>query len=126
MSHNMNTNLKALSIRQPWAWMILHAGKDIENRARPTQFRGRFLIHAARTMTLEEWEKARVLAPSLPVPALLERGGIVGEAELVDCVGWSASPWYAGGCAYVLANVKPLPFRPCQGALGFFDPKFRR
>lgn len=22
----------ALSIRQPWAWAILHAGKDIENR----------------------------------------------------------------------------------------------
>ena len=24
--------MKALSIRQPWAWAILHAGKDIENR----------------------------------------------------------------------------------------------
>lgn len=33
----------ALSIRQPWAWHILHSGKDIENRDWPTKFRGRVL-----------------------------------------------------------------------------------
>lgn len=32
--------MKALSIRQPWAWLILHAGKDIENRVWQTRFRG--------------------------------------------------------------------------------------
>lgn len=44
--------MKALSIRQPWAWMILHAGKDIENREWPTRFRGRVLIHASKAAAL--------------------------------------------------------------------------
>ena len=39
--------MKALSIRQPWAWLILHGGKDIENRTWATKLRGRVLIHAA-------------------------------------------------------------------------------
>jgi hypothetical protein len=47
--------MKALSIRQPWAWLILHAGKDIENRDRKPRnpalhFRGSFLIHAGLTL----------------------------------------------------------------------------
>ena len=50
--------MKALSIRQPWAWMILYAGKDIENREWPTRFRGRVLIHASKGMTHDEWEDA--------------------------------------------------------------------
>jgi hypothetical protein len=48
--------MKALSIRQPWAWLILNAGKDIENRDWPTHFRGRFLIHASKGMTHDEYE----------------------------------------------------------------------
>ena len=47
-----------LSIRQPWAWLILNAGKDIENREWPTRFRGRVLIHASKGMTHDEWEDA--------------------------------------------------------------------
>lgn len=38
----------ALSIRQPWASLILKAGKDIENRCWQTKVRGRVLIHAAK------------------------------------------------------------------------------
>lgn len=33
--------VKALSVRQPWAWAIVHAGKDVENRNWPTPHRGR-------------------------------------------------------------------------------------
>lgn len=49
------TSIKALSIRQPWAWLILWAGKDIENRSRRFHFRGRFLIHASAGMTRNEY-----------------------------------------------------------------------
>lgn len=38
--------MKALSIRQPWAWLILHGGKDMENRSRRTHMRGRICVHA--------------------------------------------------------------------------------
>lgn len=50
----------------------------------------------------------------------MQRGGVVGEAELVDCVRESESPWFVGEYGFVLRNVKPLPFTPCAGALGFF------
>lgn len=38
----------ALSIRQPWAWLIINGGKDIENRDWPTKFRSRILVHAGK------------------------------------------------------------------------------
>jgi len=50
--------MKALTIRQPWAWAIFHAGKDIENRDWPTRLRGRIAIHAAKGMTRDEYESA--------------------------------------------------------------------
>jgi hypothetical protein len=113
-----------LSIRQPWAWLICNAGKDIENRSWPTKFRGRVLIHAGKGMTSDEYEDAGICAAdsgiSLPPFESLERGGIVGEAEIVDCVTRSESAWFFGPYGFVLRNAKPLPFFPCKGALGFF------
>ncbi len=37
-----------LSIRQPWAWLIVNGYKDIENRTWSTRFRGKVLIHAGK------------------------------------------------------------------------------
>jgi hypothetical protein len=117
---------RALSIRQPWAWLIAHGYKDIENRSRRTRFRGRFLIHASATMTRADYAACMIFIASMegtwrvPAPDLLPRGGIVGEAEILDCVADSKSPWFTGEYGYVLANQKTLPFHPCKGALGFF------
>lgn len=125
--------MKALSIRQPWAWLILNAGKDIENRDWPTLLRGRILIHASKVMTRNEYEDALMTAKSisldhpfpegltLPAPEELHRGGIVGSVEIVDCVQESASPWFFGEFGFVLKEARSLPFYPYKGALGFFD-----
>lgn len=122
----------ALSIRQPWAWLITHAGKDIENRDWRTTFRGPVLIHASRGMTRDEFDAAAIFCSGLdheiPFPLFdqlkkSECGGIVGQAEIVDCVTQSGSPWFCGHYGFVLKNAKPLPFQPCKGALGFFKPK---
>lgn len=122
-------NFPALSIRQPWAWLILNAGKDIENRCWQTHFRGWFLIHAAKGMTRREYDDVRAWLPEigrsaaaahLPEYHALERGGIVGMAKLGNCVRGSSSPWFVGEWGFVLDEVKPLPFTPCKGALGFF------
>ncbi len=48
------------------------------------------------------------------------RGGIVGTAEIVDCVEASNSPWFVGPFGLVLENVQPMPFIPVKGALGLF------
>jgi hypothetical protein len=120
-----------LSIRQPWASSIVLGDKRHENRTWPTRFRGRFYIHAAKGWTGDERQdwldfiEDRNLKPHLGGMAGLKfrdlpLGGIIGHADLVDCVTSSESPWFIGPYAFVLANVKPLPFTPCKGALGFF------
>ncbi len=116
--------MKALSIRQPWAWLILHAGKDVENREWPTRFRGRFLIHASKGMTSDEYfDVAYQLYGKIVLPPFdkLERGGIVGSAELVACINDGASEWFYGPYGFILRDPTPLPFRPYKGQLGFFE-----
>ena len=125
--------MKAISIRQPWAWLIIHGGKDIENRDWPTKVRGRVLIHAAKGMTRDEYGTALGTAllaanrdsghASIAVPAMssVDRGGIIGSVEIVDCVSASPSPWFFGRFGFVLRNPIALPFRPMRGMLGFFD-----
>lgn len=103
--------LPCLSIRQPWAWRILNEGKDVENRDWPTRFRGTFLIHASKGVDTEDRDEVR--AKAMPL------GGIVGRADIVDCVTASDSKWFFGRYGFVLENVRPLPFIPCRGALGF-------
>lgn len=126
----------ALTIRQPWAWAILVAGKDVENRTWPTSYRGPIAIHAARGMTHLEWCQfldfyrhsvgwhtgVHIDGPPLPEPAELVRGAIVGTAEVVDCVTEHPSPWFEGPRGFVLDNVVALPEPiPCKGALGLWD-----
>lgn len=116
--------MRALSIRQPWAWLIVNGHKDIENRQWKTHQRGKILVHAAKGMTRDEYEIAQAIAAEqgveLPPFEDLERGGIVGEVEIVACVDVDASPWFFGEWGFVLKNAAPLPFRPYKGALGFF------
>lgn len=117
----------ALSIRQPWAWLITAGHKDIENRTWATKFRGPVLIHAGKGMTRVEYDNcdwtSRDLGVCLPHFLALQRGGIVGMAEIVDCVESSDSPWFTGPYGFVIRNARPLPFQPCKGALNFFEPK---
>ena len=120
----------ALSIRQPWAWAILHAGKRIENRSwqavsRGLSHRGPFCIHAASGMTRAEYESARAFifkasGIQAPLPFGLDRGGIIGVASVVDIVTDSDDPWFMGARGLVLDDVRPVEFIPCRGMLGFF------
>jgi hypothetical protein len=122
--------MKALSIRQPWAWLIVHAGKDIENREWRHGYRGEFLIHAAKGMTRDDYDDAldfadEVTGSRVRVPAFeeLERGGIVGVARLVDVLSPKGQRygWHVPGqFGFVLRDVRPLPFLPCKGALNFW------
>lgn len=113
--------MKALSIMQPWSWLIAEGHKNIENRSWPTNFRGRFLIHAGKRHDgpKSEWDW-----PDIAQPCGFEYGGIVGEAEIIACVRDHPSKWFQGEWGFVITNSKPLPFRPCRGQLGFFIPNF--
>lgn len=117
--------MKALSIRQPWAWLIVNGYKDIENRDWWTGFRGPILIHAGKGMTRDEYEDCLFTAEAngvtLPAFNELERGGVVGQAIITNCLRESESPWFFGRYGFVLTGAQPLPFRPLRGQLGFFE-----
>lgn len=111
--------MKALSIQQPWAWAILHAGKNIENRQWNTRHRGEFAIHASAL-----GQRYAPLPNGISAPPLndLPASAIVGVAEVEDVITASDSPWFLGKYGFVLANVRPLaqPI-PCKGNLYFWD-----
>jgi hypothetical protein len=104
--------VKILSIRQPWAYLITQGSKDIENRSWPTKYRGPFLVHASLNI-----DKKDCLDHGLD-RADLQIGGVVGMAEIVDCVQKHRSKWFTGPCGFVLRNRKALPFVNWIGRLG--------
>lgn len=122
--------MRALSILQPWAWLITNGLKDIENRVWRTSYRGEFLVHAGKGFDAEGYQALRhdpVFALALTgMPsgsAEFARGGIVGSAVLADCVEDHDSEWFNGPYGFVLRDARVLPFQPCRGMLNFFDPK---
>ena len=117
--------MKAISINQPWAWLIVNGYKDIENRSWATKVRGEVLIHASKKIDENfcyfTWEN--VIGDSIPTN--LFTGGIIGKVDIVDCVDKSDSPWFFGKYGFVLKNGKQLlKPRICKGALGFFIPDY--
>ena len=92
--------MKALSIKQPWASLIAHGIKNIENRTWKTHFRGKIYIHASAkdfgslsqalnqdqwSKTIERWDSDYF--PNRPLSA------IIGEVEIIDCVQDHPSIW---------------------------------
>lgn len=121
--------IPALSIRQPWAWLIVHGHKDIENRNWPTRFRGPLLVHAGRTMTrryhsavIANLVRRGLCPPELPTWDNLPLGGLVGWTHLADCVTDHPSPWKdaVSRHGFVLRDSRPIAFVPCKGQLGIF------
>ena len=121
--------MKALSIRQPWAWLIINAGKDIENREWQSTFTGPCFIHAAKAMTRADYDACQLFLAGnpdlehivLPLPGELERGGIVGRVYIAGCATESDSPWYCGPFGYELESPVATEFTPWKGRLGFFN-----
>lgn len=116
--------MKALSIRQPYAWLIVNGHKDVENRTWRTSYRGPVLIHAGKNYPKGEHAFYSDGYRGRGYPADRESmiGGIVGIATITGCVTSSDSKWWIGPVGFTLADARPLPaVIPCKGELGFFD-----
>jgi hypothetical protein len=121
--------MKALSIRQPWAELILQGRKTIELRTWQTNHRGRIAIHAGQTV-----KEAACAAYGLD-PASLVRGAWVGTVEIVDMMPLDDQLWEALRDQHLalgafpgdlvgwrLANPQRLPEPiPMPGHLGLFN-----
>ena len=119
--------MKALSLSQPMAWAIFN-GKDVENRNWSTQYRGRFIVHAAKSFNIDHWNWILTNENRLGIYLPYSRfdfiyGALIGEVGLIDCVTNHGSRWFFGKYGFVLANAKlyerPIP---CRGKLHFFEP----
>ena len=125
--------MRALSIRQPWAALIVQGIKDIENRPWRTRYRGRLLVHASLGRSGSTLKDVAQFHDVPITPELTQlcglTGGIIGEVDIVDCVSASASSWFDGSLnskgkrnyGFVLRQSRTLPFRPMPGRLGLFD-----
>lgn len=136
---------RAITVRQPWAWAIVHGGKGVENRSRNIAgaYRGAVLVHAGRDVDVFAWDDA-TLWHALPRGTQVESfrktlGAVIGVVDLVDvhhwldddvCFGHEAtdgavcSPWaMADHYHLVLTNPRPLPSPiPARGRLGLWRP----
>jgi hypothetical protein len=124
----------ALSLKQPWAALLVHGLKTIEVRRWPSARRGRILIHAARVPDPrpEVW----ALVPAGVQEAAQLSGGIVGAGDLVSCKPYRTlaafaadrgrhlndPAWFQPPVLYGLmfTNLVTLPFRPYPGWMRFF------
>ena len=125
----------ALSVKQPWAALLVHGLKTIEVRRWPTARRGLVYIHAARVPDERPEGWARLPAHLQETAAL--RGGLIGAARLVDCKPYRTGDrfaadqhlhlnepgWYEGPVLFGFTFAEPQvqPFRRCPGWFRFFE-----
>lgn len=119
--------MRALTICQPYATLIIRGDKRVENRTWPTSHRGPMYIHAGKSKAwLDEGDLQRF--PNMPF------GAVVGIAQLVDCVKYQPYvtssdkyPWLAdnehanGPWCWILDKVVPIGPWPWRGAQGLFE-----
>lgn len=124
--------MKAITIKQPWASLIVHGIKDIENRTWLTHFRGRVLIHAAGShgrkfsvdLTDAQMKAAFGTIAKETMLGNLPFGAIIGSVEIVDCVVNHSSIWAEDRVYnWVLANpiIFENPIENVKGKLSFWD-----
>jgi len=120
--------MKALTVKQPWAWAIIHGGKDIENRNQRTNYRGELYIHAGKG---EDPEAYSFPALSAVIPTdnlVLRRGEVLGTVALIGChhsdvCGNSCSEWAEDGywhSEFADSRAVPCPY-PATGKLGLWN-----
>lgn len=138
--------MKAITIRQPWAWAVAIGAKTIENRTRGTSYRGPLAIHAGRTWSARgggsQLVQAALADAGIRPPIepdfhsrVFAYGAVIALAELVDshpdtgcCRPWGESQYEeAGGRTrtvlhhLVLEDIRALtPPVPARGALGLW------
>ena len=146
MEHRKRTKpMKALTVKQPWAWAIIHGGKDVENRSRATNHRGQLYIHAGlgyskeadESQPMQEaWINAAqnlsiergAMGPLRKRDLFLDYGALIGTVDVIGCHHSvtcfnRCSQWaMAGHYHWELSNPHPLPYPlPDKGRLGIWN-----
>jgi activating signal cointegrator 1 len=129
--------MKALTLTQPWAQLVIDGRKTFETRGWYVGYRGPLAIHAAKGWTADDRAFAEELGYD---PGTLTRGAVLGEVELVACLrseqvrglikGMLGEPrlelqygdFSSGRWAWELRHVVVYPNPiPARGMLGLWD-----
>jgi hypothetical protein len=141
---------RAITLWQPWAWLVANGHKGIENRPRGfshKSFRGDFWIHAAAesSKSIASWPLAQKLCAELlgedfqiPPAYVLDFGAIIGRATITGIIPprvsqtleiWDAGiarrpvPWhFPEQYGFVVESARTLAAPvPCRGYQGFWN-----
>lgn len=119
------SEIKILSVHQPWAWGIIHAKpspKDVENRTWQTYYRGTIYIHAAASKSSLRYLPF-VKARCMNVPSAFMFGEIIGRVQLIDCIRNSRSRWAEDGWHWILEDPEAIADSiKTKGALSLWQP----
>jgi hypothetical protein len=117
--------MKALTIRQPWASLIIAGIKDVENRTWSTDYRGELVIHAGLAVDRPGLTDFAHLLPGAAAAEPLPSGAVLGTVELVDVVSGYESPWaLIDNWHWILTRPRPLRIPvPAVGRLGLWTWK---
>lgn len=118
-----------LTIWQPWAWLITHNTKRVENRGwrPPDKAIGQYLaLHAGKTLEpgVQAWLWSQGI--SVIIPADLPAGAVVGVARLTGVVSMASQlpveqqPWFAGPFGWTLSDVVAIEPVECAGSQGLW------
>jgi hypothetical protein len=116
--------VRALTLKQPWAWAAIQGYKDVENRSWTTSHRGLLLIHAGRRFDPDGFQFLWELGLHTALPMDLPLGRLIGSVHLEDVVTGSPSKWAARGAWHWVLS-KPREFRTpilCRGGQKLFFP----
>ncbi len=120
--------MKALSLKQPFAELVVSGKKTIELRKWKTNFRGKFLIHASKVPDKKAMKKFGF--------KLLPLGAIVGKSNLISIKKYESekgflkdknkhladSSW--GNYGFILKDSKRIKPIPAKGKLNFWESEF--
>ncbi len=131
--------MRAISIKQPWATLIVKGIKNVENRSWTSAYRGELVIHASKSGTDADMEAGRRLCSELGVefPAEFPTGGFVGVVDLAGVITTGmvsittdhptfkitdARGYTEQEFGWILENPRTIPFVAARGKLGLFIP----
>jgi len=117
--------MKALSIKQPWAWAIASGHKTIETRTWPTNYRGELLIVASKT---PDRTMTQMITEISQRGQIIEYGKAIAVARLVNCrlmtnadEDAAMCDIYNGAYSWVLRNVRRIEPFSVSGQLGIYE-----
>ena len=124
--------MKVLTLKQPWATLVVEGYKEYEFRTWKTKYRGDFLVHAGLGVDKEALKRFEYLDLDYP------KGCIIGKVTLTDCLlvddnlkeelKRKNENVYLGAInkeideyAFKLENVKKIEPIYVKGKLGFWE-----